>query len=85
VVGVGEKTTQLLSSVSINNNRLYRYNGDPITLKVDVLADSVQALGGALDDVWSDFGITRATETTEEGKTTEHKYGYVLETVKEDS
>jgi hypothetical protein len=84
VVPVGEKTTQLLQSVSIADTDLYRYSNDPITLRVDVLADSVQALGGAFDSVWTDVGLTRSNETVEEGETT-HKYGYVLETAAEDS
>jgi alternate signal-mediated exported protein len=80
VVGVGKKTTQLLESVSINDSKLYRHDGKAITLRVDVLADSVQALGGAFDDVWDDVGLVKGSETTVNAGDTTHKYGYVIET-----
>jgi hypothetical protein len=80
VVEAGQKTEPLLASVSIDDSKLYRYNGTPITLRVDILADSIQALGGAFEDVWGDVGLTRGAETTTKEGDTTHKYGYVLET-----
>ncbi len=75
VVKVGEKTTQLLQSVSIDDSKLYRYNDNPISLQVDILADSVQVVSDALTDVWGAYGIVRTTEAE-----VTHPYGYVLET-----
>ncbi len=90
VVPVGEKTTQLLKSVSIDDSKFYRHkttdsDGDtvtnPITLRVDILSDAVQALGGAVDDVWNAYSVSVSSETTTNiSETTKHKYGYILET-----
>jgi hypothetical protein len=83
VVKVGEKTEPLLQSVSIENSKLYRYNKDSISLQVDILADSVQVVSSAEDDVWSAYGIVKTTEA--ENAEVTHPYGYVLETTKEDT
>jgi hypothetical protein len=90
VVPVGEKTTQLLKSVSIDDSKFYRHKTtdsdgklvtNPITLRVDILSDAVQALGGAVDDVWNAYSVSVSSETTTNiSETTKHKYGYILET-----
>lgn len=85
VVPVGEKTKPLLASVSINDSKLYRHQKDPISLQVDVLADSVQSTGDAIK-LWKDFGIKRTVETNSDSNVKEtHPYGYVLELATEDS
>lgn len=73
VLKVGQKTEPLLESVSVDYGEYYRYGGEPITLRVDVLSDSVQAMGEAVNELWTNVEKSYNEEAEEE-----HPYGYVL-------
>jgi hypothetical protein len=61
VVPVGWKTAPLLKSVSISESALKtNYNDKGADLKVVVLADSVQTVGGAVTTLWDKSTLTGA-------------------------
>lgn len=80
VLEPGQKTEPLLKSVSIDDSKLYKYNNNSITLQVDILSDSVQAMGEALNELWTNVEKNITTNTSGDIDE-EHKYGYILEEV----
>ena len=62
VVEPGKTTELLLESVSISSDTYSILETYDIQLEVDVLADSIQTKGGALDARWTKAGVTIDTD-----------------------
>lgn len=56
IVKPGESTTLLLDSLSISKDILDNAD-DGVYLKVDIISDSIQTVGGALESRWGSSGI----------------------------
>ncbi|MCC8192315.1 MAG: hypothetical protein LIO41_04670 [Ruminococcus sp.] len=64
IVSPGTTTEPLLKSVSISRDVYSILIANDIELEVDVIADSIQTLGGAVDARWSDADISIGSDGT---------------------
>jgi hypothetical protein len=73
----GETTAKLLESVAIPKAVLDNYTQNGLKLKVVVLADAIQTVGGAVESRWADSGLASndvarpSEETTDTSESTE--------------
>ncbi len=64
ILSPGTTTEPLLKSVSISSDVYSILIANDIELEVDVIADSIQTLGGAVDARWSDANISISSDGT---------------------
>lgn len=58
ILSPGDTTPTLLASVSMDSDKLNYYSNMGALLRVSVLADAIQSVGGAIEARWPDSGLT---------------------------
>ncbi len=57
ILSPGDTTPNLLASVSINTDKLNSYRDMGALLRVSILADAIQTVGGAVEARWAESGL----------------------------